>query len=159
MQRTFLVTLLISAVLLSCSTEKNKDAGAEVRLHRLNILYDSALMKHDTAFLKKIYSDDYIYTTPEGKLLNKEQQLVNIAVSELKWISGSSEDVKTKVYDDIAVMTGAFRANGTYRGSPVTILERYTAVWKKTDTSWQLIAEQGTIANPPAPNVVPDTNR
>ena len=95
--------------------------------------------------LGRLYAKDFIYTNPDGKLLTKEQQMTSIAASEMKWDNGKSEDVKVKVYGQTAVMTGAFYAKGNYRGNPVTINERYTAVWLKTDTSWQMIAEQGNI--------------
>lgn len=136
---------VFAAIILSCNAKDKSNKGAEAQLLRLNYLYDSALLIHDTGFLKRLYADDFIYTNPEGKVLNKEEQLISIAVSEMKWDAGKSDDVRVKIYNDIAVMTGAFRASGTYRGNPVSIHERYTAVWKQKDTTWQVIAEQGNI--------------
>lgn len=132
-------------MVLGCKTGTKKDNNAETRLLQLNNNYDSALVKNDTGLLKKIYADDFVYTNPEGQLLTKAQQINSIAVSEMKWEAGKSEDVKVRVYGNVAVMTGAFKANGNYRGNPVTIHERYTALWLKRDTSWQLVAEQGNI--------------
>ena len=140
-----LTVTFFAAIILSCNAKGKSNKGAEAQLLRLNYLYDSALLIQDTGFLKRLYADDFIYTNPEGKVLNKEEQIISIAVSELKWDAGKSDDVRVKIYDDIAVMTGAFRASGTYRGNPVSIHERYTAVWKQKDTTWQVIAEQGNI--------------
>ena len=140
-----LTLAVLTAIILSCNAKDKSNKGAEAQLLRLNYLYDSALLIQDTGFLKRLYAEDYVYTNPEGKLLNKEQQIISIAVSEMKWDAGKSDDVRVKIYDDIAVMTGAFRASGTYRGNPISIHERYTAVWKQKDTTWQMIAEQGNI--------------
>jgi uncharacterized protein DUF4440 len=140
-----LTLAVLTAIILSCNAKDKSNKGAEAQLLRLNYLYDSALLIQDTGFLKRLYAEDFVYTNPEGKLLNKEQQIISIAVSEMKWDAGKSDDVRVKIYDDIAVMTGAFRASGTYRGNPISIHERYTAVWKQKDTTWQMIAEQGNI--------------
>jgi uncharacterized protein DUF4440 len=140
-----LTLAVLTAIILSCNAKDKSNRGAEAQLLRLNYLYDSALLIQDTGFLKRLYAEDFVYTNPEGKLLNKEQQIISIAVSEMKWDAGKSDDVRVKIYDDIAVMTGAFRASGTYRGNPISIHERYTAVWKQKDTTWQMIAEQGNI--------------
>ena len=144
MLKTITTLWLITVILVSC-TSKEKISGAEAELIRLNNLYDSALLYKNQEVLGRLYAKDFIYTNPDGKLLTKEQQMTSIAASEMKWDNGKSEDVKVKVYGQTAVMTGAFYAKGNYRGNPVTINERYTSVWLKTDTSWQMIAEQGNI--------------
>jgi len=141
--RIISVSLLVMAIFFNCKSKEK--VNEEPQLLRLNKLYDSALVNNDAAVLKRLYADDFIYTNPEGKVLTKEQQINSIAVSEMNWETGKSEDVKVKIFGDAAVMTGSFFAKGNYRGNPVTINERYTAFWIKTDTSWKMIAEQGNI--------------
>jgi ketosteroid isomerase-like protein len=141
-----LISVIFTVLLVSgCKSKKKTQDGADQQLMRLNNLYDSALIRHDTATLKRLYAEDFVYTNPEGKVLTRQEQVTSIAVSEVNWESGRSEDVKVKIFDNTAVMTGAFLAKGNYRGNPLTIQERYTAVWIKTDTSWQMVAEQGNI--------------
>ena len=137
------VSLFLMVLFFNCKS-KGK-VNEEPELLRLNNLYDSALVNNDTAVLKRLYADDFIYTNPEGKVLTKEQQINSIAVSEMNWEEGKSEDVKLKIFGDAAVMTGSFLAKGNYRGNPVTINERYTVVWIKKDDTWQMAAEQGNI--------------
>ncbi len=141
------IPAIISALLLlaACGGKDDPTPNYESQLLKVNSRYDSAIMVRDTAFLKKLYADTYVYTNPEGKLLDRGQQITAVAVSEMRWQNAKSEDVKLKFYDDVAVMTGAFNAQGTYRGNPVTVHERYTALWQRRDTAWVLIAEQGNI--------------
>ena len=143
MLKLITTSLLAGIIFFNCKSKEK--VNEEPELLRLNNLYDSALVHNDTGVLKRLYADDFIYTNPEGKVLTKEQQITSIAVSEMNWETGKSEDVKVKIFDDAAVMTGSFSAKGNYRGNPVTINERYTTVWIKTDTSWQIVAEQGNI--------------
>ena len=138
--------LLAVLFLIGCDSKKETTVSNEQsKLLRLNAMYDSALVHKDTGFLKRIYADDFIYTAPDGKVLNKEQQIISVAVSEINIDTGSSEDVKIKFYNNTAVMTGAFKASGTYRANPVTRHERYTTVWIRKDSSWVIVAEQGNI--------------
>jgi ketosteroid isomerase-like protein len=145
MYKILLSFVLAGWFLLGCNQNKKEDEAAMQQLLQLNNEYDSAILRNDTAILKRIYAEDYVFTNPEGRILTRAEQLSSIAVSEVKWATGRSEDVKVKIYDDMAVMTGAFLANGSYRGNPLTIHERYTAVWIKTENGWQLVAEQGNV--------------
>lgn len=136
---TFFIPIVI---LLAC---KKNDNPVESQLLNLNNQYDSALLHRDTSFLRKLYAPSFVYTSPEGKLLNRDQQIMSVATSDLRLEDGRSEDVQVQFYGDVAVMTGAFLATGSYRGNLVNLHERYTAVWQKRDTSWVLIAEQGNL--------------
>ena len=143
MLKIITLSLLAGTIFFNCKSKEK--VNEEPELLRLNNLYDSALVHNDTGVLKRLYADDFIYTNPEGKVLTKEQQINSIAVSEMNWETGKSGDVKVKILGNAAVTTGSFLASGNYRGNPVTINERYTTVWVKTDTSWQIVAEQGNI--------------
>ena len=141
-----LLLFLLSVLIISCDKKKETTVSNEQsKLLQLNAMYDSALVHKDTGFLKRIYADDFIYTAPDGKVLNKDQQILSVAVSEIKLDTGRSEDVKINFYNNTAVMTGAFKASGSYRANPVTMHERYTTVWIRKDSSWVIVAEQGNI--------------
>ena len=92
MLKVLTITFFATVFILSCNAKDKSNKGAEAQLLRINNLYDSALLVQDTALLKRIYADDFVYTNPEGKLLNKDQQLISIAVSEMKWDTGRSGD-------------------------------------------------------------------
>ena len=145
MKQFFFGLLLATSTLLACNADKPATTDETAELLRLNTLYDSALIHHDTVVLNKLYAPGFTYTNPDGKLLDRQQQLLSIASSEMKWEYGKSEDVKVLLYNQTAIVTGILQAKGSYRGNPVTIHERYTAVWVKSNQQWQLVAEQGNI--------------
>lgn len=141
-----ILIVLCFFMIFSCSQEKENDtAGAESQLMRLNDIYDNAIINKDTAVLDRIYSDEVTVVSPEGKLLNKNEQIISLFTTETRYDSAGSTDVNIKFYGNTAIMTGIFRGVGTYRGNPVSINERYTTVWAKKDTSWHVISEHGTI--------------
>jgi ketosteroid isomerase-like protein len=137
--------ILLTVIILACKSKGKSTAADSSELMQLNALYDSALVHHDIETLKRLYAEDFVYTNPEGKLLTREQQTNSIANSEINLTQGKSSDVTVKVYGKAAVMTGLFSATGSYRGNPLTVNERYTAVWVRTDSSWQMVAEQGNV--------------
>jgi ketosteroid isomerase-like protein len=140
----YIIVFATLILLIACGKKSSSDA--EAKLRSLNNQYDSALLKNDLDALNRLYATDFVYTNPEGKVLNKAEQIANIKASEVKLEQGQSTDVKVKIYGgDVAVMTGNFLAKGNYRGNPVNINERYTVTWVKADTSWQMVAEHSNV--------------
>ena len=126
------------------SRKGNTNSGTEQELLKRNKEYDEALVREDASALDRIFADEFIYTSTTGELINKAQQLAAIKSGDLKIEYGNSDEVRVRVYGNIAVMTGRFIAKGEYKGKEFDAPERYTAVWAKRQGRWQLVAEQGT---------------
>jgi hypothetical protein len=151
--KAFIYLFFISIIFLFSCKEKNKNKEmandypelAKKELTLLNQQYDSALIKSDTAFLNKIYANEFTYTTPEGQVRNKSQQLITIGSGGLKLDYGKSDDVAVSVYDSTAIVTGRFFGKGIFKENIIDIKERYTTVWVKRNGHWRLVTEQGTF--------------
>lgn len=142
MKKENFLLLFLFGLLLSCT---NKAEKAEQELLYMNAKYDSALVQNNIQVLDSIYADDFIYTTPDGEVRDKQQELTLMKKGELKLDWGKSEDVRVKVYGNAAVVTGKFIATGTFRNNPINIHERYSSFWVKADDRWQMVAEQGNF--------------
>jgi ketosteroid isomerase-like protein len=134
------VLMLISAALAFSQTNKS-----ERELFKANQEYDAAIKSNDVKTLEQIFADEFVYTTPDGEVRDKAQQLAFTRSGDLKFESAQSSDVKVRVYGKTAVMTGRFDAKGTFKGKNIDVRERYTAVWVKQNGRWQLVAEQGNF--------------
>jgi len=108
------------------------------------------LVNSDVAALGRIYSEDFTYTTPDGVLRSRTEQLAFVEAGRLGLISGRSDDLRVRVYGDFAVITGRF--NGVLRGAGGNggFGERYTTAWLRRGGQWVLLAEQGNIIKGPA---------
>lgn len=137
----------IAALLLITASVTLGQAPRETEreLLKANQVYDDALLRGDAEALDRLYSDDFVYTTPDGEVRDKAQQLAFTRSGDLRLESGRSDDVKVRVYGDTAVMTGRFTAKGKFRGRVIDIRERYTAVWVRRRGTWRLVAEQGNF--------------
>ncbi len=147
MKQIHFVIFFIAVLLAACAGKSDKKAEQELVV--LNNKYDSALVQSNVSVLDSLYEKDFIYTTPEGEVRSKEQELTLIKKGELKLDWGKSDDVRVKVYDDAAVVTGTFIATGKFRNNPINIHERYTSFWIKKDKRWQMVAEQGNFIKTP----------
>jgi reactive intermediate/imine deaminase len=120
----------------------------EQELLKANREYDAAIVAGDANALDKIFADEFVYTNPDGEVRDKAQQLAFARSGDLKLESGTSDQVKMRVYGNMAVMTGRFTAKGQFKGKSLEINERYTAVWIKQNGRWRLVAEQGNLIKP-----------
>ena len=141
-------TLLVCAGLslaIGQTTDKTlgRNSRAEQELLKANQAYDEALVGGDAVALDRIYADEFVYTTFDGTVRDKTQQLSFTKSGDLRLQFGKSDDVRTRIYGNTAVMTGRFTAKGKFRGKNIDIRERYTAVWVKQNGRWLLVAEQG----------------
>ena len=145
MSKIFCLTIVFSSFLWAACGSKEEKTDSTAQLLHLNQLYDSALLKKDTSILRSLYAEQFKLVNPDGRLLTKQEQLLNIATSELTWESAESEQVTVDIFGNTAVLLGVFKGRSSYRGNPIAVHERYTTVWIKTDTSWQIVAEQANI--------------
>ncbi len=137
---TIAVLILVSATLTLSQSNR-----AKRELLKANQEYDAAIVGNYAKTLERIFADEFVYTTPDGEVRNKAQQLAFARSGDLKLESGQSDDVKVRIYKNTAVMTGRFTAKGSFRGKNLEIRERYTAVWVKQNGRWRLVAEQGNF--------------
>ena len=103
-----------------------------------------ALQRNDVAAIERIVADDYIITTAEGFVLNKEQDTEPLKSGEVTFKSATTEDVKVRIFGETAVVTGIARFKGIYRTKPFTTNERFTDVYVKRRQGWQPVAAHST---------------
>ncbi|HVF46136.1 MAG TPA: DUF4440 domain-containing protein [Pyrinomonadaceae bacterium] len=149
--------LFLSVIVLSLAI--NGQSDVERQLRALNAQYDAAIVANNVSSLNRIFADDFVYTSPEGEVRNKAQQLEIARSGLLKLDFGKSDDVVVRVYGNSAVMTGRFTAKGTFRGEALEIRERYTAVWVKQKGRWRLASEQGNFIRQPNSAAADDVAR
>lgn len=144
-----ILSAIVACLLAACgnSDEEKKKEYIETAKKELTILnnqYDSSLISADTIRIGKMYASEFIYTTSEGQVRNKSQQLNTIASGGLKMEFGKSDDVNIAVYDSAAVVTGRFMGKGIFKENIVDIKERYTTLWVRKEGQWVLVSEHSS---------------
>jgi ketosteroid isomerase-like protein len=148
MKQIIYVAILTMALLSSGrqqSVAQSADAAAEQEVRQTIEKYRTALLKRDAATLERIWADDYTFTNGAGEIHSKADRLANLksGATSLDSIS-EEEDMKVRVYGNVAVATSRVTIKGQYSGKQSSGLYRSIHVWVKGAAGWQLVANQIT---------------
>ena len=115
----------------------------EAQVLKLGLEYNQMIVRGDTAAIEKILADDYLYTTDDGKIVNKTEELAHYKNLKSKIESIETTDQKVRVLgNNSAVETALIRIRGTdANGKPFDETERYTTTWVWRNLRWQIIAD------------------
>ena len=115
----------------------------EQQLLELESQWINGFGKPDRALLERLMTDDYVSNNADGSVTNKAQ---SIAAAEAGFFSGTTstrEDLKVRVYGDMAVITCLDHVKGKFNGQ-----FRHTSIWVKRKGNWQVVGWQGTAVPP-----------
>ena len=105
-----------------------------------------AWVEHDRAMVEATLSDDWAVIDPMGRVLTKAQVIAEgFESGERKIESGTIDDVRVRLFNEMAVVTGRTVATGSYQGTSMTVKLRFTDVCVKRSDNWQVVASQATL--------------
>ncbi len=148
MKQIIYVAILTVALLSSGrqqSMAQGANAAAEQEVRQTIEKYRKALLEKDAATLERIWADDYTFTNGAGEIHSKADRLANLksGATSLDSIS-EEEDMKVRVYGNVAVATSRVTIKGQYSGKQTSGQYRSIHVWVKGAAGWQLVANQLT---------------
>jgi ketosteroid isomerase-like protein len=108
--------------------------------------YTELEKKGDIAALRRMLADDYLYTSRDGKISTKTQDVEGYRTNQVKLESAVFLDQKVRMVDNYtAVETGMIRYVGTNAGKPFDITKRYTTTWVGWSGRWQIVADHTSV--------------
>jgi len=113
-------------------------------LTRMEEAWNAALLKADVAALGQIYAEEYLSIDPEGNVLDRKQDLADIASGAFKAESLALSDLRVREYGPVAITTGIVAVKAIYKGEKIDKLHRFTDVWVKRDGRWQCVSAHGS---------------
>jgi len=123
----------------------------EQEVLRLADAWATAELRGDTAFLERTLTDDFIGIGPLGFMLTKQEWLARHRSGDLKYELLNLDEVKVRVYNDAAILTGRQVQHAAYRGNPILGQFRITLVFVQQQGQWRLASLQlSTIGQPPS---------
>jgi ketosteroid isomerase-like protein len=123
----------------------NNDKAAQELIEFRN-RYIEAEENRDTAFLDKILADDFFAMNPQGKLLNKQQQLENLKRPDRTLKVLNPRETQVHFYGDgkVAILTEHVTVDGTDKGRPFGGEYRFLRVFAKQNGEWKVVLAQGS---------------
>ncbi len=140
--RTVCVIVVCLAGFLFPHTLSADDPSREVQ--QTEDLRINSLLRNDIPSLDRILADDLTYAHSTGKVEHKREFLSLLASGSLRYNNFQCSDVQIRVYGNAAVVTGKADIHVEFEGKEHHVLLRYTAVYARTEGSWQMVAWQST---------------
>lgn len=104
--------------------------------------YNDMIKRNDAAAIENILSADYMYTSSEGALNTREQEIARFKSGKIKIESAELTEQKVRIIGNGgAIETGRFHVKGTNDGKPFDEVERYTTTWTWRSGRWQIVAD------------------
>jgi ketosteroid isomerase-like protein len=135
-----LVVLVFGVAILAQTQTQPKSGSVEQELMKLENGWNDALVKHDWAFLERIWADDVGITDSDGIFSTKAQELAKLKSGEEVLTSAVADDFKVRVYGDVAVVTFRITYKSRSKGKDTSGQERITDTWVKLAGRWQCVA-------------------
>jgi ketosteroid isomerase-like protein len=150
--KMFLVFTSASALCLTLShaapePTSSTAPGASVQdeIKKIEQERNEALLKHDTATLERMTSDDYTFINQRGELRTKAEILTGFKSGGFNYGAREVSDLKVRVYGDTAVVTGRAKQRGVENSKDYSGENRFTRVYVKQNGRWVSVALQVTL--------------
>ncbi len=106
--------------------------------------FDAVMLSREKAGYERLLNADYTYTTEDGQLVTRDQELAHFDGLTIK--SVETKDKKIRIISNTsAVETGIYHVIGDYKGKSFDQTGRYTTTWIWKDLRWQVIADHNSI--------------
>ena len=140
----FFPLVLLSLASLGLAQEKPEIAAIRV----LESKWVDAYKQRQLAAVASLLTDDYVITLEDGSTYGKTG-FISYNAGPLRVEVAELGEVRIRVRENIAVVTGTYHERGVLNGKPYDYHDRLTDVWVKTGGRWQLIASHYSLPASP----------
>lgn len=141
------VLLCLASLLLPFHAAASDAAARDARLgvreaERQRAL---ALNERDIELLRRLMGGNYRHVETNGRLRSKTEFLQALARDEYRIRNYGLEDMEVEVVnEDVAIVTGTWRAARLDLGTAQPLRGRYVRVWTRQPEGWRISLHQGT---------------
>lgn len=147
--KRIITATLVALLLVVSARAQGREAGRlskeERQVLAANRVWADAMVRGDAAALERLFHDELIVTSGNGSVRGKAGELKDAGPSpDIKTYFFNTEDVRVRVYDSAAVVTGHARWRINYKGRDADHERRYTCVYVREKGRWRMAALQVT---------------
>jgi len=136
--------VLVIGLLAASQGRAQTSSPVEQELIKVENEWNQAVIKRDAPALRRFYADEYLSTDPEGMVWNKAQDIAIDTTGASRVTFYKLDDLKVRIYGDVAVVTGRNTMKGTLHGGTASGRNRFTDVFVKRGGRWQCVTSQST---------------
>jgi ketosteroid isomerase-like protein len=123
-------------------------AGPQENFLRIDVQWNDLRLKGDAKALAPLLDDAFVLTHSDGRVQYKADYVGELATRTRTNSGISNEDLKVRLYDRTAVVTGTSVQAGTSDGMPWSGKFRFTRVWVERDGKWTIVASHSSRVTP-----------
>jgi ketosteroid isomerase-like protein len=137
-----MAALLVSA--LGQAPAAATAGGSVAELSRLEDVWNEAHLRSDVAALDQLWADDIVVIVPRMPPFTKSDALAVFRSGRMKFERYATSDVKVRLYEGCAVVTGRLRRARNLSGRLLDDDWRFTKVYVRQPTAWRVVAFQAS---------------
>ena len=139
---TFLCLFSIAAL-----GQKNSSKSAESVIKTLQDIC-KAYEKKDTDILLKYMTEDFTLTASDGAITTREDEIKEIKSGKVNYQIFENRDMRVRLHDKTAVVTGRTVVKGDYETSPIDAEFQFTDTLIRKNGHWLLVASHASRIKP-----------
>jgi len=144
------VLALSSAFAASPQVSAQSSHEADVReLERLETVWNSAHERGDADALDALWADDLEVAVPRMPVMTKTEAVSFARSGHMKFLRYRTSELRVRVYQDAAVVTGRLQRTRTRNGQEVSDDWRFTKVYIRRAGQWRVVAFHASEAAQP----------
>ena len=144
-RRCITVALLLAPVgygVAQYKADTNIYARDDQELRKIERQWTEAMEREDATRLEKILGDEYTMIDSVGVAANRAEVLDRLRSGALKFDSFATSDIKSRIFQGGAVLTGRLIAKGKYKEQDITGDYRFVDVFEYRNGAWKAVYTQ-----------------
>ena len=116
----------------------NQEIENQIRAYEARLY--AAMLASDVAELDTLISDDLLFAGPTGELATKAMDLELHRTGGTQFRAFTSKELEIRVWSDqFALASARIFLSGVYLGEAFAGDYRYTRIWRKGQSGWQIV--------------------
>jgi len=104
----------------------------------------AAYLRGDRAFVDALLTDDWTSTDYRGRVWTKANVLAMFDGQRPPMTKAEIDVDRVRLLGDVAIVTGRSVSAGEVDGRSVSVTQRFTDVYVRSDGRWRIVASHGT---------------
>jgi len=139
------VALTLCMLICAAGPVQAQDKSDAATIRKLEEKWTESYKNRQIDMLSALLADDFVITVEDGNTYSKSGYITHTADSSVQVEVAEIKDLKVRLHDNVAVVTGAYHERGKSGGKPYEYHDRLTDVWMKFGNQWQVIASHYSV--------------
>lgn len=144
MKTAFYGFLLLACAAGNAQTGAPRDAQ-QSRILGLESAWNQAILQRDAKAVEPLLGEELIYIDADGTMMNKAEYLARVRMPEPHFQHIVNESMQVRFFGRSAVVIGIYREQGTKKGKPYLLRERFVDTWIDRNGAWMCVTSQSTL--------------